>query len=238
MATQVTDQQIKSFVRKVQNQLAGLNADDQRELTENLEADLLDRRAAEGAKFKLGEAKAYAADLAEAAGLDLESLEVSRLNIEFLKAWKATLAYFRTLSPAWAIIRGWLMFALIYTPLVYGRIGEIPTNTRDWIILVALVALNIWLTKKQFAALKYPLVIVNILMLAGTTVVIADVASAVATYEKYKIFEMSDTLVAGGRAINGVCAIDQYGNRTQVSKLLDQDGFPIYIAEEKFFGCG
>lgn len=238
MATQVTDQEIKSFVRKVQNQLAGLKSDDLRELTENLEADLLDRRQAEGDKFKLGDAKLYATELAEAAGLDLEGIEVSRLNIEFLKIWKATLAYFRTLSPAWAIVRGWLIFALIYTPVAYGRIGEIPTNIRDWLVLIALVVLNIWLSRKQFSALKYPLVVLNVLMLLGTTVVAADVAEAVATYEKYQIFEMSDTLVAGGRAINGVCAIDQYGNRTQVSKLLDQDGFPIYIAEDKFFGCG
>jgi hypothetical protein len=238
MATQVTDQEIKSFVRKVQNQLAGLKSDDLRELTENLEADLLDRREAEGAKFNLGDAKAYANELIEAAGLLGDSVEVSRLNIEFLKIWKATLDYFRTLSPAWAIVRGWLLFALVYTPVVYGRIGEIPTNARDWIVLVALVALNIWLTKKQFAALKYPLVIVNVLMLVGTPVVIADVATAVATYEKYKIFEMSATLVAGGRAINAVCALDEYGNRTQVSKLLDQDGYPIYIAEEKFIACG
>ena len=237
MATQVTDQEIKSFVRKVQNQLASLKSDDLRELTENLEADLLDRREAEGTKFNLGDAKTYASELIEAAGLGSESVEVSRLNLEFLKMWKSTLAYFRTLSPAWAIVRGWLMFALIYTPLAYGRIGEIPTNTRDWLVLVALVVLNVWLSRKQFSALKYPLVVVNVLMLLGTPVVAADVAASIATYEKYLVFEMSDTLIAGGRPIFGICAVDQNGQRHEVSKLLDKDGYPIYLAEDSTYNC-
>ena len=228
MATQVTDQQIKSFVRKVQNQLAGLNADDQRELTENLEADLLDRRAAEGAKFKLGEAKAYAADLAEAAGLDLESLEVSRLNIEFLKAWKATLAYFRTLSPAWAIIRGWLMFALIYTPIVYGHIGEIPGGARDTLLLVALIGLNIWLSKKQFAALRIPLIVLNALMLIASPAVVADLNNAYGLYAKYAVYEDSDTLIYQGHPVRAFCAIGSDGSKIfNVKKLLDQDGLSL-----------
>jgi hypothetical protein len=237
MATQVSDQDINAFVRKVQNQLTGLKSDDLRELTENLEADLLDRRDAEGATFKLGEPKFYAADLAEAAGLSLQSFEVSRLNIEFLRIWQATLNYFRTLAPAWAIVRGWLMFALIYMPVVYGRVSEIPGNTRDWLVLVALVVVNVWLSKKQFSNLKYPLVVLNILMLLGTTVVIADLASKLQTYEKYVTFERDDTLVSGGRAIYGVCAVDLNGMRSEVRKLLDKDGYPIFIADDKTYVC-
>jgi hypothetical protein len=237
MATQVSDQDINAFVRKVQNQLTGLKSDDLRELTENLEADLLDRRDAEGATFKLGEPKSYAADLAEAAGLSLQSFEVSRLNIEFLRIWQATLNYFRTLAPAWAIVRGWLMFALIYMPVVYGRVSEIPGNTRDWLVLVALVVVNVWLSKKQFSNLKYPLVVLNILMLLGTTVVIADLASKLQTYEKYVTFERDDTLVSGGRAIYGVCAVDLNGMRSEVRKLLDKDGYPIFIADDKTYVC-
>lgn len=237
MATQVSDQDINAFVRKVQNQLTGLKSDDLRELTENLEADLLDRRDAEGATFKLGEPKFYAADLAEAAGLSLQSFEVSRLNIEFLRIWQATLNYFRTLAPAWAIVRGWPMFALIYMPVVYGRVSEIPGNTRDWLVLVALVVVNVWLSKKQFSNLKYPLVVLNILMLLGTTVVIADLASKLQTYEKYVTFERDDTLVSGGRAIYGVCAVDLNGMRSEVRKLLDKDGYPIFIADDKTYVC-
>jgi hypothetical protein len=214
-----------------------LKSDDLRELTENLEADLLDRRDAEGATFKLGEPKFYAADLAEAAGLSLQSFEVSRLNIEFLRIWQATLNYFRTLAPAWAIVRGWLMFALIYMPVVYGRVSEIPGNTRDWLVLVALVVVNVWLSKKQFSNLKYPLVVLNILMLLGTTVVIADLASKLQTYEKYVTFERDDTLVSGGRAIYGVCAVDLNGMRSEVRKLLDKDGYPIFIADDKTYVC-
>jgi hypothetical protein len=237
MATQVSDQDINAFVRKVQNQLTGLKSEDLRELTENLEADLLDRRDAEGAAFKLGEPKSYAADLAEAAGLSLQSFEVSRLNIEFLRIWQATLNYFRTLAPAWAIVRGWLMFALIYMPVVYGRVSEIPGNTRDWLVLVALVVVNVWLSKKQFSNLKYPLVVLNIIMLLGTTVVIADLASKLQTYEKYVTFERDDTLVSGGRAIYGVCAVDLNGMRSEVRKLLDKDGYPIFIADDKTYVC-
>ena len=237
MATQVTDQEIKSFVRKVRQHLLGLKIDDVRELTENLEADLIDRRSAEGAKFKLANPKSYANELAEAAGLNLNDLEVSRVNIEFLKAWRATLNYFRTLAPAWAIVRGWLMFALIYMPISYGRVGEIPGNSRDLVVLVALVVANVWLSKRQFSALKYPLVVLNVLMLLGTSVVVADVADAVKTYEKYVNFEASGILVAEGRPIFGVCAVDLNGHRSEVSRLLDKDGYPFFIREDNSYVC-
>jgi hypothetical protein len=237
MVNQVTDLEIKSFVRNVQKHLLGMKIEDVRDLTENLESDLYDRRNAEASNFKLGNPKVYAADLADAAGLNLNELEVSRVNIEFLKAWKATLNYFRSLAPAWAIVRGWLVFVLIYTPIVYGRVGEIPMNTRDWLVLVSLVVLNVWLSKKQFSALKYPLVILNILMMLGTTVVIADVSAAVKTYEKYMIFEITDTLVAGGRAIQGVCAVDLNGMKSEVSKLLDTDGYQIFMKQDNTYIC-
>ena len=229
MATQVTDQEIKSFVRKVQNQLAGLKSDDLRELTENLEADLLDRRQAEGDKFKLGDAKLYATELAEAAGLDLEGIEVSRLNIEFLKIWKATLAYFRTLSPAWAIVRGWLMFTLIYTPIVYGQVGEIPGGARDTLILVALIGLNIWISKKQFAVFRVPLIALNTLLLIASPAVVADLNGAYELYQKYVVFEDSDTLIYQGRPVRAFCAIGSDGSKIyNVKKLLDQDGYPVF----------
>jgi hypothetical protein len=129
------------------------------------------------------------------------------------------------------------MFALIYMPVVYGRVSEIPGNTRDWLVLVALVVVNVWLSKKQFSNLKYPLVVLNILMLLGTTVVIADLASKLQTYEKYVTFERDDTLVSGGRAIYGVCAVDLNGMRSEVRKLLDKDGYPIFIADDKTYVC-
>ncbi|MEO0312943.1 MAG: hypothetical protein RL140_173 [Actinomycetota bacterium] len=232
MAHIITDLEIKSFVRKVQNQLVSLKAEDLRELTENLEADLLDRRDAEGNNFKLGDAREYAKDLAEAAGLDLNNIEVSRMNIEFLKVWKALLSYFRTLSPAWAIVRGWLMFALIYTPLVYGRIGEIPSNTRDTLVLIALVVVNIWLGRKQFASLKYPLIALNVLLLAGTPVVVADVAGAFDLYKKYVIFESTSQLVFQGNPVRAVCAIGDDGSKIyNVRKLTNETGYPIFVSE-------
>lgn len=232
MAIQITNQEIKSFVRKVQNQLVSLRPEDLLELTENLEADLLDRRDAEGATFKLGDPREYAKDLAEAAGLDLTNIEVSRMNIEFLKVWKAVLGYFRTLSPAWAILRGWLIFALVYTPLVYGRVGEIPVNTRDTIVLVALIGLNIWLGKKQFAALRYPLIVLNVLMLAGSPVIVADLASSYELYKKYVIFESESQLVFQGNPVRAVCAVGDDGSKIyNVRKLTNETGYPIFVSE-------
>lgn len=232
MTTNVTDQEIKAFVRKVQNQLVGLKSDDLRELTENLEADLIDRRQAEGKNFKLEDPKMYAKDLADAAGLNLESIEVSRMNVEFLKAWKATLSYFRSMSPAWALLRGWLMFALIYTPILYGRIGEVPGGTRDSLVLIGLVVLNVWLTKKQFSALKWPLVVLNVLLLASTPLVIADVSAAYDLYAKYVVYENSDSLIFRGTPVRAFCAIGFNGERIyNVQKLYDQDGYPVFTQE-------
>lgn len=230
MATQVTDQEIRTFVRKVQRQLTDLGPDDLRELTENLEADILDRRDAEGTKFNLGDSKAYAHDLMEAAGLGLESVEVSRLNLAFLKFWKSTIAYFRTLSPAWAIVRGWLMFVLIYMPLAYGRIGEIPNNARDALILVALIAVNVWLGRKKFSALRYPLVVLNVLLLVASPLVAADLRSVIDDYSHYKILNDSGFLMHKGQPVFSLCAFDGYGSPlVGVGLIKDQNGETIFI---------
>lgn len=231
MATQVTDLEIKSFVRKVQQNLLGLSFDDVRELTENLEEDLKDRRDAEGKDFKLGNPKTYASELTEAAGLNLNELEVSRVNIEFLKAWKATIGYLRTLSPAWAILRGWVLFSLIYSPIFSGRIRELPNDGPSTFILLAFIAISVWLSLKQFRPIRIAMIALNVVLLLGSTVVVADVAATVDLYKKYVNLDTLSSITFQGNPVNSLCAVDQFGNKYPVAQLLDAAGYEIFNAE-------
>jgi hypothetical protein len=231
MANQVTDQEIQSFVRKVRQQLLGLKIEDVRELTENLEADLNDRRNAEGEKFKLSNPKEYAAELAEAAGLNLNELEISRVNLEFLRAWKATLVYFRSLSPAWAILRAWVVFALIYSPITTGGIREIPGNTVSAFVLAVLIAVSVWLSIKQYRPLRFVLITMNVILLLGSPVLVADIASDIQLYKKFVSVETLTTLTFQGNPVTSLCAMDEYGNKQPVVKLFDSAGYPIFVAE-------
>lgn len=231
MAKQVTEQEIQAFVRNVQQHLIGLKFDDVRELTENLEADLNDRRNAEGENFKLGNPKTYATELAEAAGLNLDQLEVSRVNVEFLKAWKATLAYFRSLAPAWAILRGWVIFALIYSPITTGGIREIPGDTGSAFVLAILIAISVWLSLKQYRAIRLALVSLNVTLLLGSTVLVSDIASNIQLYKKYVNIETMSTLTFQGNPVTSLCAITEFVGRQPVVKLLDGAGYVIFTAD-------
>lgn len=229
MSNTMTNKEITEFVRKVRHELKTLTPEDLKELTENLESDLMERLAEEGPNFKLGNAADYAAELAEAAGLNISAVAATRMNLEFLRIWNSTLAYLRTLSPAWAIVRGWLLFALAYSPVAYGGIRAVPVDVRDWLVLTVLVALSIWLGLKRFASLYIPLIVVNTLLMLGGVYLAAQIGVAINDYRDYKVQELSGQLSVKGHPVNAACGYDQYGGSLgPLAIIKDQNGDVIF----------
>ena len=237
MPTMITNIEIDQFVSKVKNELRHLSAEDRAELTDNLSVDLLDQLEEQGHTFTLPNPKEYAFELASAAGLAMGDQEVSRMNLEFLRIWRNLLGYFRTLAPAWAIVRAWLAFSLIYSPIVYGMIREVPNDASSILVLVGLVVASVWLSLKQFRPMKYVLITLNALLLIGSPVVIADINQAIHTYSNYVILDQTSALSFQGHAVNGVCAVDEYGNKVRAVKLLDSTGYEIYRADDVLGVC-
>ena len=229
MSSKISDKEITEFVRKVRSELRSLPADAMNELTESLEVDLLERREEEGDQFKLGIASTYATQLAEAAGFSFPSGEASRMNLEFLRIWNKALAYFRTLTPAWAIVRGWLLFALAYSPIAYGGIRAVPIDFRDWFVIAVLVALSVWVSLKKFVSLHIPLIVVNTLLMIGGFYVTALISNAIDEYRDYKIQALSGQMSVGGHPVMSACGYDQNGyNLGALSMIKDTNGNVIF----------
>lgn len=231
MSSKISDKEITEFVRKVRSELRELPADELAELTENLAADLFERRNEEGDAFNLGNASDYAGQLADAAGLRITDVEATRMNLEFLRLWKSSLGYLRTLAPAWAIIRAWLIFALVFSPFVFGGIRALPGTTMSTVVLIALVVASVWLSLKQFKVLRIPLIVLNALLLIASPILVADIGQAVQLYTKYVVYENESTLVFQGSPVRGVCSFDPLGNKSQVQKLVDVNGYDIYVSD-------
>lgn len=232
MATQISDKEINNFVSKVQRLLIGLSAEEKSELTENLVIDLQEKRDAEGTKFQLGDPKKYADELADAAGLKLKNYELSPANMKLLKLANTVGEYLKTLNPAWVLVRGWLVYSLIYSPIMYREVREIPDRALDLLVLIVLVLASFWLDRKKFKSLKYPLIVLNIGLMLVSPAVILDSNSRIENYRRWMALEQSDNLVFMGQAIHEVCAYDEYGNATPVIKLTDSEGWEIFRLHE------
>lgn len=237
MSNIITNIEIEKFVSDVKRELRHLAAEERAELTDNLLDDLLEQQAEQGHTFTLPNAKDFATELASAAGLSLGETEVSRMNLEFFRIWKSVLGYFRTLSPAWAIVRGWLFFTLVYGPIAFGGIREIPAGAGEFVLLAGFAVVSVWLSIKQFRPMRYILVGLNVLLLVASPIVVADVNQAVDTYEKYKIFEITDDLIYQGQPVFALCGQDSYGQKFEVDKLFDEQGYPIFSSKDGSHVC-
>lgn len=231
MSSKVSDKEIADFVKRVRHELKNLSKEDISELTDALESDLKDRRDAEGNSFKLGVAADYAAELAESAGLKVSDVEATRMNLRFLRIWQASLSYLRTLAPAWAIIRAWVAYSLVFSPIVFGTIHPLPGSQLAWLVLAIFIVISVWLSNKQYRVLRYPLIVLNSLLLVASPILVQDIAEAAQLYSKYVVYEYEPVITFQGNPVRGVCAVDIYGNKTPIQKLLDENGYEIYTAE-------
>lgn len=138
MSTSTITPEVQQFLTAVRAQLADLDPEEQRDITEGLEADLVDLVAERGGEA-LGDPVAYARELRTAAGLEPEMRAArSRRPVgeqvhAFLDAahdrwdrlvdglpgrpWELLVA----LRPAWWVLRAWV--ALQAVDLVWGRGG-------------------------------------------------------------------------------------------------------------------
>lgn len=238
MSSTITDNEIKEFVRKVRSSLTGLSTQDQTELTETLEGDLIDRRASEGSEFKLGSPESFAKELAESAGLQLPTFETNGVALGFLKALNKIGSYLATLDPAWAIVRGYLFYAVIFSYFAFGGIQEIPYTSLTTLIMIAFIALSMWLSIKKFKVMKYPVIAFNVIGLVAALFMSYSVQDKVADYQYYSQTRgIENTLMdSDGRLYTAVCAYDDLGNRLPARYITDAMGYTIMEMVKNYDG--
>lgn len=238
MPSNITDNEIKDFVRKVRSSLKGLSVQDQAELTETLEGDLIERRASEGSEFKLGSPEAFANELAESAGLQVSTAEANGVAVAFLKGFSNFGRYLATLDPAWAIVRGYLFYAVVFSYFVFGGIQEIPYTSLSTLVMVAFIALSMWLSIKKFKVMKYPVVLLNVIGLVAALFMGESLQNKVADYQYYaETRSVENTLIdSNGTLHTAVCAYDDFGNRLPVRYVTDGMGYTIMEMVKNYDG--
>ncbi|TFD58837.1 hypothetical protein E3T39_10700 [Cryobacterium suzukii] len=168
--TATTTQPIRDFALAVRAALSDLPADDVDDLTDGLEADLMEQAAdfddadagAAAPDFELGDPVAYADELRGAAGLPVRgatpTVRVSarrRLRaragaaradaarrIRSSAAGAAVLDFLLVLRPLWWVLRGWVVYAVAEI-FVGGAISTVPTDPVRWLVLCAFVILSV-----------------------------------------------------------------------------------------------
>jgi hypothetical protein len=234
MANKSVNQDIKTFVGKVEKELAHLDSADIRELTENLEDALLEKSNDEGSSFSLPNPKIYAEDLVEAAGLSSNKDEQSKFNLAVFEGWRNLLRYLSTLGPAWAIARGYLLYAVGFSYIAYGGIREIPQTAIDAMVLIVTIGLSIWLNIRKFSKLKIAAVILNVAMLPLTLQFANHLEDTVADYRYFANTRGVENSImdSDGNLYLKTCAYDWQGNLLDMKVLTSPDGTAIQEIEE------
>ena len=239
MAKQVKNQDIKSFVEKVEKSLAHLKSADAQELTENLEDALRERRADEGESFVLPNANSYANELVEAAGLSGVTAETSKISGYLIPAARKLAKYFVSFGPAWAVVRGYLIYAVGYGFAFYGGIREVPETNLDTLVLLASIGISIWLNLKKYRILSVAGICLNaVVILLLAPVFASNIQDKVNDYRYYvQTRNIENTIIdANGNLFTTACAYDDFGNRLGMATLTDPAGSTILRIPKNFSG--
>jgi hypothetical protein len=200
MNTTVIDDEIQEFLAAVRAKLADLDAEEQRDILDGLEADLTDLVAERG-RGALGDPVAYARELRTAAGLEpemgrpVERVAVSARIHALLDAahrqWDRlvgampgdAVGLLLALRPVWWVLRGWIAVQMAATWLGDWSLTIVPGGELPGVAAVLLGALlsiqlgrgRLWPGDawRRIAALRVLVVGLNLFALAMIPVVLA-----------------------------------------------------------------
>lgn len=196
--------EITDFVASVRTQLADLDAEEQRELTDGLEADLTDLVAERGGGA-LGDPLAYARELRSAAGLPAEMGRVAgRRGLgESVEAvldscharWDrlvdglpgAPADFLSAVRPVWWVFRAWVAAELLAMALrsqpyeVWPTVGGSPVM--GGVLLAVAVVLSVQLgrgasTRLRGALWRVCLLLLNVFALVITPLIVSELSNA------------------------------------------------------------
>ncbi|RWZ55060.1 hypothetical protein ELQ92_15660 [Labedella populi] len=242
------DDDVARFAAAVRSHLDDLPPDEVEELVDGLEADLIEQREDSGEP--LGDAREYADELRAAAGLPPR--DSRRPDDEwfggFKRMWRngsawvqerrgnaavaAVLDFLVTLRPAWWVLRGWVVFAIVF---MFGALGPLPTELTGWLLLAGVVVVSVqwgrgrWLPWAWLRIAKTVVSVVAILALPGLVAEASFRAGIGASYAYDEIEVAPQELSANGAQVTNVFAYDCAGAPLVGVQLFDQDGHPLAV---------
>jgi hypothetical protein len=243
--------EIARFTAAVRAALADLPAEDVDELTDGLDADLLERDL--DGDGDLGDPVAYAEELRAAAGYPPRAATRGErfdgwrtLQEQLLQRWADTLErhprvgavidFLVTLRPLWWVFRGWAVYLLVES--FRGGSSVLPTNPLSFAILSGLVVVSVQFGRgrwMRWGGTRIAVGIANGILIVATPFLVA-LALNVATTAAYATTDYGPQWVPGlshgGEQITNIFAYDENGDPIERVQLFDQNGEPIETVDD------
>jgi hypothetical protein len=230
MAHKITNTHIEEFLEDVKAQMSDLTKSQLEGLIDGLAEELQEQRDNDPT-FRLANAKVYANELRSAAGLPAQaSNENSNAFLKLVsKSWK----FIKTFQTTWFVFRGYLFFPFVFSPLVFHKIVFTPRIWFTILVTAVFIIVSLWIGngRGKFRALKYPLVVINLLAALAGLVTLSQFQVATSEYVEYKTIHDSGLLFRGSQWVNYMCAFDAQGNQLELAKLTDRTGSTVYQYE-------
>ena len=247
---------VSAFANAVRDYLSDLPADEVDELTDGLEADLLEQAEENDGEFTTTDPEKYAKELRTAAGLPDRS--VSDEPRSFSQRYRESLERIRTsfgqfarstsfgsgitdllisLRPVWWVLRGWAIATLVIrfmygSVLIPSALDGMKNQFIGWIVLTVGIIVSIqwgrgrWLPYRWLRVIRTVTSIVAILV--APVLFAINVGSINSANDSDAVSEpMQIGLNLDGEQVTNIFAYDSDGKPLQQVQLFDQDGAPL-----------
>ncbi len=245
---------ILDFAGSVRGYLSDLTSDEVEDLTDGLEADLAEQAAEQGDDFQLGDAKVYALELRNAAGLQakprenlfgrLDSLRLQTIaRVNKNPKTKPTMAFLKTLTPLWWVMRGTLSFLVLQSFLVghFFDFTETVASTPRFFLFVewaAAVVVSVqwgrgfWAKSNLLTSIRKISTVVALLALFPALQIIqpGSITRTISVYRHTNIAPVQHGVFLDGEAVENIFAYDADGNPLTNVQLFDENGKPLNSA--------
>lgn len=250
MTSTQTDPEVTAYARQVREALADVPSARLEELLEDLEEHLVEVASETPGPLsdRLGPPAEYAAELRRAAGLPEGELVTAAAPREGLlarwttrvrdsDAYRQLVAFLPELRPAWWVLRGWAVVAVVDHVFVGGGVPLLPTlglGVIGWLVTAAVVVASVRLGLRARAAdqPRTPVVAVANLALAacaaGALIGLAA-GGPTTSYPDTVSYDPGPTTLTheDGTPITNIVPYGSDGQPLDGVLLYDQDGRPI-----------
>jgi hypothetical protein len=251
MTAPTTSPEAQAFLAAVEQELVDLPADDRRELLDDLALHLAERDG-DADSAPLGSPQEYARELRDAAGLPARAAVSRRRRLSAAvdrfvgaRAVAEVRAFMPLLRPAWWVLRGYLVVAILALQDVNGtRDFPLPAIWGSHALGVAAVlaaatasvALGRCRLPRSAAAL---VVAANLVLLVVAGNLLADARSRLFRVEVREVASSSpftdSPLVSEHGPVTNVFPYDGSGKPLDGVLLYDQDGRPLLVGSQQWW---
>ncbi|AWB85880.1 HAAS signaling domain-containing protein [Mycetocola zhujimingii] len=237
---------VRDFATAVRAHLDDLPPDEVDDLTDGLEADLMERARDAGDNF--GDPASYAEELRLSSGLPARShprreplgqqlrREVNSLldSVRSHPTGAQAVDFFISLRPVWWVIRGWILYHLIAVPIGLAT-PLLPSSLIGMLCFGAIVVLSVqwgrgrWLSQRWLVLTKTIASVVAAIALLPLLTAVWTLVPTHSTTTEYVQEEIPSGLVLDGGEVTNIFAFDCAGNPLADVQLFTRDGDPLTV---------